>query len=336
MDKTAIVILNYNGVDYLKRFLPKVVTNSENCQIAVIDNNSDDASVALLKNDYPDVQIIALNQNYGFSGGYNKGLAYVQADNYILLNSDVEVTPGWAEQMIKFMRSHPEVAICQPKILSLQHKNQFDYAGAAGGYLDILGYPFCRGRIFNYLEKDQGQYNDNRIIFWAGGACFFIRANVFKELGGFDEDFFAHMEEIDLCWRSHRAGYQTAYVGNSHIYHLRGGTLNDSNPFKTYLNFRNGLQLLLKNCSLQELIWKLPVRMVLDLVASIRFLIQGYLFHFLAVLKAEFMFLVLLPQTLKRRRAFKAPYRTKLFNIILVWEYFIKGKRTFRLLRGSN
>jgi len=174
MDKTAVVILNYNGVDYLKRFLPTVIENATNCLIAVIDNNSNDSSVALLEHDYPDVQLILLNKNYGFSGGYNKGLAKVQADNYILLNSDVEVTPGWTEHMIQFMRSHPEVAICQPKILSLQQKNTFDYAGAAGGYLDILGYPFCRGRIFNHLEKDQGQYNDNRIIFWAGGACFFL------------------------------------------------------------------------------------------------------------------------------------------------------------------
>jgi len=332
MDKTAVVILNYNGVNYLKRFLQTVIENSTNCLIAVIDNNSNDGSVALLEHDYPDVQLILLNKNYGFSGGYNKGLAKVQADNYILLNSDVEVTPGWTEHMIQFMRSHPEVAICQPKILSLQQKNTFDYAGAAGGYLDILGYPFCRGRIFNHLEKDQGQYNDNRIIFWAGGACFFIRANVFEELGGFDEDFFAHMEEIDLCWRSQRAGYQTAYVGGSHIYHLGGGTLKDGNPLKTYLNFRNGLQLLVKNCSVNDLIWKIPLRMCLDLVASIRFLLQGSFPHSVAVLKAEFNFLITIPHTWSKRSQFRAPYKSELFKILLVWEYFIKGKGTFQAL----
>ena len=336
MDKTAVVILNYNGVDYLKRFLPTVVENSTKCHIAVIDNNSDDTSLNFIKTNYPDVQLISLKKNYGFSGGYNRGLAYVQADNFVLLNSDVEVTPGWIEHLLQFMRSHPEVAICQPKILSLQHKEQFEYAGAAGGYLDILGYPFCRGRIFNHLENDQGQYDDDRIIFWASGACFFIRANVFNELGGFDEDFFAHMEEIDLCWRGHRAGYQTAYVGDSCIYHLGGGTLKDSNPLKTYLNFRNGLQLLVKNSSVRNLCWKVPLRICLDLVASIRFIFQGSLLHFIAVLKADFFFLVTLPQTWSKRSQFKTPYESKLFNILLVWEYFIIGKRTFQALPESD
>lgn len=237
---------------------------------------------------------------------------------------------GWAEQLIDFMQSNPDVAICQPKILSYFDRQRFDYAGAAGGYLDLLGYPFCRGRIFDTLEKDQGQYDDNREIFWAGGACFFIRAKVFNQLGGFDQDFFAHMEEIDLCWRSQRAGYKIAYVGSSTVHHLGGGTLSDSDPFKTYLNFRNGLQLLFKNSSLAALVWKLPVRFCLDLMASARFLFQGKWGHCLAVIKAGLMFLWEIPKTWTKRKQFEAPFGTKLSNIILVLEYFIKRKRKFQ------
>ncbi len=336
MDKTVVVILNFNGVDYLRRFLPSVVEHSANYHIAVIDNNSEDASVSLLKSDFPEVQLVLLEKNFGYSGGYNKGLSSVQAENYILLNSDVEVTPGWIEQMMRYMDSHPEVAICQPKIRSLQHKDRFDYAGAAGGYLDILGFPFCRGRIFNHLEKDQGQYNDHRIIFWASGACFFIRANIFKQLGGFDEDFFAHMEEIDLCWRGLRAGHLTAYVGSSCVYHLGGGTLNESNPLKTYLNFRNGLQILVKNSAIKDLIWKIPFRICLDLIASIRFIFMGSFSHFLAVLKAEFVFLLSLPRTWSKRRLSKAPYNSRLFPVILVWRYFVIGNRTFQSLPEAD
>ena len=336
MDKTAVVILNYNGVDYLQQFLPSVIEYSGDCQIVVIDNNSSDSSIEFLDKNYPAIQIVPLMENFGFSGGYNRGLEQVQADNFILLNSDVEVTPQWALEIIRFMNAHPEVAIGQPKILSYQHRDRFDYAGAAGGFLDLLGYPFCRGRIFNHLEKDKGQYDDDRLIFWASGACFFIRASVFRDMGGFDEDFFAHMEEIDLCWRCHRAGYKTAFIGRSKVYHLGGGTLKDTNPYKTYLNFRNGMQLLVKNCSIFELIWKIPLRSVLDLIACLRFLIQGSLEHSTAVLKAEWHFIGRLPSTWAKRNRFRAPFSSNLFKILIVWQYFIRGKRTFQGITGST
>jgi GT2 family glycosyltransferase len=284
---------------------------------------------------YPDIQVIKLEENYGFSGGYNKGLALVDADNLILLNSDVEVTAGWADTMIQYMQQHPEVAICQPKILSLRYTGQFDYAGGAGGYLDLLGYPFCRGRIFDHLETDLGQYDDDRLIFWAGGACFFIRASVYQELGGFDEDFFAHMEEIDLCWRSQRAGYQTAYVSSSKVYHLGGGTLQESNPYKTYLNFRNGLQLLVKNCSLGDLLWKLPLRILLDVVAGMRFLLQGSFAHFIAVAKAEIAFLLRFSGTWSKRTQYQVPFRYQLLKTFIVWEFFIRGRKTFQSIANT-
>jgi GT2 family glycosyltransferase len=329
MGKTAVVILNYNGVDYLRQFLQKVIECSPACQVVVIDNNSTDTSVSFVRSSYPEIQLIVLPMNYGFSGGYNRGLKHVEAENYILLNSDVEVTPGWVDKLTAFMESHAEVAVCQPKILSYKHQHRFDYAGAAGGFLDILGYPFCRGRIFNYLEPDQGQYDNNRMIFWAGGACFFIRAKIYHQLGGLDEDFFAHMEEIDLCWRVKRSGYQIAYVGESCVFHLGGGTLKDTNPMKTYLNFRNGLQLLVKNSSVLALLWKLPLRILLDFVASMRFLGTGSVSHFRAVVKAEIQFLWTFPQTWDNRQG-ALPYCSKdLYPGFIIWDYFVRGKKTF-------
>ncbi|GJM29272.1 MAG: glycosyl transferase family 2 [Cyclobacteriaceae bacterium] len=336
MDKTAVVILNYNGVDHLQRFLPSVIEHTSSCQVVVIDNHSTDSSVDYLSSTHSDLKVISLEQNYGFSGGYNKGLKFVDADNYILLNSDVQVTSGWADQMIHYMQEHPGTAICQPKILSLKNAGKFDYAGAAGGFLDILGYPFCRGRIFDHIETDDRQYDNDRSIFWAGGACFFIRAAVYHRLGGFDEDFFAHMEEIDLCWRSQRAGYQTGYVYESVVYHLGGGTLKDTNPFKTYLNFRNGLELLVKNSSVGDLVWKLPTRVVLDLIACLKFFLQGSFSHFTAVLKAEMAFLVRLPDTWHKRTKFHAPYRSQLFKTLIVWDYFVKGRSTFQAIADQT
>lgn len=336
MGKTAVVILNYNGVDYLRRFLPSVTRYSGDSQIVVIDNYSNDSSLEFLSSDYPSLQVIALSKNYGFSGGYNRGLRQVAADHYILLNSDVEVTPGWADQLIQYMDQNPEVAICQPKILSYQNPGQFDYAGAAGGFIDLLGYPFCRGRVFNNLEEDHGQYNDDALVFWAGGACFFIRARVFHEMGGLDEDFFAHMEEIDLCWRCHRAGYKTAYVSGSVVYHLGGGTLKETNPYKTYLNFRNGLQLLVKNSSFAALVWKLPIRIILDILAGIRFLLLGSFNHFTAVFRAEIRFFVTLPHTWSKRQLNGSSYKAQLFNSLVVWDYFVRGKKTFGAIAQTD
>ena len=332
MDKTAIVVLNYNGVDHLRKFMPTLVRESSGYQIVVIDNNSTDQSIAFLNGNHPEVQIVKLSQNFGFSGGYNRGLEQVDAENLVLLNSDVEVTEGWVQQMTAYMQMHPEVAVCQPKILSLGQNGRFDYAGAAGGFLDMLGYPFCRGRLFNHLETDHGQYDGNHSIFWAGGACFFIRAGVFRELGGFDEDFFAHMEEIDLCWRCHRAGHKVSFVSNASVYHLGGGTLKDSNPLKTYLNFRNGLQLLLKNSSFLALIWQIPLRILLDIIAAFRFLLQGSTAHSLAVIKAEWNFFLSFYRTWQKRKQLALPFENSLTPILLVWQYFVRGRKTYKEL----
>ena len=336
MGNTAVVILNYNGVDYLKQFLAKVIEYSKGCKIVVIDNHSSDGSVAYVSATFPEVQLIKLPENYGFSGGYNRGLQQVEASNYVLLNSDVEVTENWIDHLQQYMDQHIEVAACQPKILSLKQRDTFDYAGAAGGFLDILGYPFCRGRIFDSLEQDRHQYQDNRKIFWAGGACFFIRAEVYHQLGGLDEDFFAHMEEIDLCWRIHRAGYQVAYVGASKIYHLGGGTLKETNPRKTFLNFRNGLQLLVKNSAIHQLIWKIPLRILLDMVAAFRFLFLGLFAHFWAVVRANSTFLWTFAQTWSKRSVVNLPYGGSLFSRLIVWEYYVKGKKTFAQLTKTS
>jgi GT2 family glycosyltransferase len=248
----------------------------------------------------------------------------------------VEVTPGWAHTLNTYMSLNPQVAICQPKILSYNNRRQFDYAGAAGGYLDLLAYPFCRGRVFNHIERDQEQYGDSQDIFWAGGACFCIRASIFHELGGFDEEFFAHMEEIDLCWRSQRLGYKTACVTDCVVYHVGGGTLKSGNPLKTYLNFRNGLQLLVKNSSISALIWKLPMRIFLDLVAALRFLLLGNWPHVRSVLKAIVVFVATFPRTWRKRNEFKAPFHSRLDNIILVWEYFILRRQTYQELPNTD
>jgi len=329
MDKVAVVILNYNGHSFLEQFLTKVREYSQPHKVVVIDNASTDESLKYLKIHHPDLDVVVLDKNYGFSGGYNRGLAQIQAELFILLNSDVEVSANWIEPLVKYMDQHPQTGICQPKILSLQNRQRFDYAGAAGGYLDTLGYPFCRGRVFDTIEEDRGQYDDTRDIFWAGGACIMVRAQLFQKLGGLDEDFFAHMEEIDLCWRSQRQGYQVAYVSQSVVYHVGGGTLKASSPFKTYLNFRNGITMLLKNLPLTQW-WKIPLRLVLDGMAMIRFLLQGQWTHAWSVVRAEASFLWQIPKIINKRT--KGAYAVKLYNKMIVWEYFVKGHKTFKEL----
>ena len=326
MDKVAVVILNYNGRSLLERFLTQVRTHSHPYKVIIIDNASTDDSLDYLNHHHPDLQVIALDQNYGFSGGYNRGLKQVQAEYYILLNSDVEVTAHWIEPLLDYMEQNPNTGICQPKICSLQDRGKFDYAGAAGGYLDGLGYPFCRGRLFHTIEEDLGQYNDTCAIFWAGGACILVRSQVYEHLHGFDEDFFAHMEEIDLCWRAGSAGFEVAYVGTSTVYHLGGGTLHSTSTFKTFLNFRNGITMLLKNLPFTQW-WKLPIRLFLDGVALLRFLFNGQWTHAWAVVKAEASFLWTIPKTLSKRTSANAPM--KLYNKVIVWEYFVRGRRTF-------
>ncbi len=275
MHLVAIAILNYNGRNFLEKFLPFVLKHSEGHPVYVIDNLSTDNSVAFLESSFPEVHLIQLDENTGFTGGYNKGLQFIQSKYYVLLNSDIEVAPGWLPPLLELMESDKKIAACQPKILSYTNRQLFEHAGAAGGYIDRYGYPFCRGRIFDTVEEDKGQYDDNIETFWATGACMMIDAKAFRDAGGFDDRFFAHMEEIDLCWRLKNRGYKVYAVGKSHVYHVGGGTLPTHSPRKTYLNFRNSLWMLFKNSSPKTRLKKIAVRILLDCIAMLRFAISG-------------------------------------------------------------
>ncbi|MFD2541693.1 glycosyltransferase family 2 protein [Lacinutrix gracilariae] len=324
--KIAVVILNWNGKELLEKFLPSVVTYSQEATIYVADNASTDHSVDFIKTNYPEIKIIQNTENGGYAKGYNQALQHVEEDIFCLLNSDIEVTKNWLSPILQEFKNNPETAIIQPKILDYKNKDHFEYAGAAGGFIDKYGYPYCRGRIFNSIEKDQNQYQDTT-IFWASGACFFIKKEVFNALNGFDERFFAHMEEIDLCWRAFNLNYKTKYIGASTVYHVGGATLQSSNPKKTYLNFRNSLFTLTKNAS-GVLFFLIFTRLVLDGVAAISFLFQFKFLHILAIFKAHFSYYVALPRLLKERKTIsnkKLYYQTK----SIVWSYFIQGNKTF-------
>ena len=325
MPKVAIVILNYNGQGVLEKFLPSVIQHSQGHEIIVADNASTDTSVAFLKQNYPNIRLIQLSHNGGFTGGYNEALKQVQATYYVLLNSDIDVTPDWINPVIELMDVNPKIAACQPKMRDYYKPTYFEYAGAAGGYIDWLGYPFCRGRIFDTCEVDTGQYNDAREIFWATGACMFVRANVFHELGGFDTQFFAHMEEIDLCWRMKNAGYQVYYSPASTVYHVGGGTLHKSNPRKTFLNYRNGLAMMYKNLPTNQLFTTIFIRLVLDGVSSIKFLLAGSFKDIWAILKAHFAFYGMISK-LER----KSPRQLKdIYPKSIVLEYFLRKKKKY-------
>jgi GT2 family glycosyltransferase len=332
MNKTAVVILNYNGRKYLTDFLPSVIYHSPDTTIYVADNASADDSLVVLKANFPSVKIIQLFENHGFAQGYNEALEQIkdQFQYYILLNSDVEVTPHWIEPVISLMESNPNIAACQPKILSYHEKTHFEYAGAAGGFIDRLGYPFCRGRVFLSIEEDFGQYNDTREVFWATGACMFVRADVFHNLEGFDGDFFAHMEEIDLCWRMKHAGYQVFASGESTVYHVGGGTLHKSNPFKTFLNFRNGLVMLYKNHPDKGLYRTLLTRLILDGVAGVKFLLFDSWEDCWAVARAHFNFYFhFRTWHRKRKKIQKRNDLKQIFKRNIVWQHFVKGKERF-------
>lgn len=320
--KIAVVILNWNGVLLLEQFLPSILKYSSDAIIYVADNASTDASISYVKQYFPSVRIIENNGNLGFASGYNEALKQVDAELYALVNSDIEVTENWLQPILKTFLNEPNTAIIQPKILDYKNKEYFEYAGAAGGFIDKYGYPYCRGRIFDTVEKDVGQYNDNREIFWASGACFFIRSVVYNELKGFDDDFFAHQEEIDLCWRAFNKGYQIKYVSESLVYHVGGATLQQGNPKKTFLNFRNSLLMLTKNLPKDKLYRILLGRMVLDGIAGIQFLSKGKFSHFTAILKAHFSFYKLFVVHYKKRSKFQ---EQKYFNLkSIVYIYFIK------------
>ena len=287
MDKVAVVILNYNGADMLRTFLPGVIAYSEGAKVIVADNASTDNSVDVVQNEFPQVRLIRLNSNYGFAGGYNKALEQVDAEYCLLLNSDVEVTAGWLTPLLSFMEQNSDAVACQPKILAYRQKEAFEYAGASGGFVDRYGYPFCRGRIFDAIENDNGQYDDVCRIFWATGAAMLVRREAYISAGGLDDRFFAHMEEIDLCWRMLARGGAIYVVPQSVVYHVGGATLNKSNPKKTYLNFRNNLLMLYKNLPQKELRPVMRVRCVLDYVAALKYLLSFSWGDFKAVLKAR-------------------------------------------------
>ncbi|MBC7641882.1 MAG: glycosyltransferase family 2 protein [Flavobacterium sp.] len=328
--KIAVIILNWNGKKLLEQFLPSIEINSHEANIYVADNNSEDDSVMFLKTNHPQVNIIQNSNNFGFAKGYNEALKSIDADVFVLVNSDIEVTHNWLQAIIKTFENEPKTAIIQPKILDFNRKNYFEYAGAAGGFIDKFGYPFCRGRIFENIEKDNKQYNDNCEIFWASGACFFIRSEIYKELNGFDEDFFAHQEEIDLCWRAANKGYKIKYISESVVYHVGGATLKAGDPRKTFLNFRNSLLMLSKNLPKTSLYPILFLRMIMDGVAGIKFLSEGKLQHFIAILKAHFSFYVSFSKNYKKRDNFQSKKYFKLKSI--VYSYYIKNGKVFEKL----
>lgn len=327
--KLAIVILNWNGQQLLETFLPSVVRYTKMHDIYVIDNGSTDTSVAFLEAHYPSIKCVKLTHNMGYAGGYNAGLKLIDADVFCLLNSDIEVTKNWLKPIIEAFRTNPNTAIIQPKILDYYNKNKFEYAGAGGGFIDQLGYPYCRGRIFDTIEDDHGQYNDQKNIFWASGACLFIRANAFKSLNGFDNSFFAHMEEIDLCWRAQNKNMTVTYVGNSTVYHAGAQSLHTSNPKKTYLNFRNSLYTLVKNTQ-NPVGFVVFLRLTFDGLAGIRFLLQGRPKHMIAIIKAHGRFYQALPSLLKFRRQHSKKTHNQLKSI--VWSYFVCNKKNYNNL----
>lgn len=326
--KAAVVILNWNGINLLKQFLPSVIQYSENANIYVADNASTDGSVQFLKQSFPEVKIIENQRNLGYAGGYNLALKNVSEDIVVLLNSDVEVTENWLEPILQSFQKEPELGAIQPKILDYKRKDFFEYAGAAGGFIDKYGYPFCRGRIFQELEEDHGQYNQDAYIFWASGACLAVRKDYFYAIGGLDEDFFAHQEEIDLCWRMQQAGYRIKYVANSRIFHVGGATLQEMNPQKTFFNFRNSLFLLLKNVEKSKIAQIIFIRMLLDGIAGIKFLTEGKFNHLFAILEAHFSFYRHFRKILKKRS--KHPKTGKYYLIpSVVYAHYIMGKNKF-------
>lgn len=327
----AVVILNWNGRALLERFLPSILRYSEQAVIYLADNASTDDSVAFVASTYPGIRIIRNSENAGYAGGYNAALKEVQEDIYCLLNSDVEVTEGWLDPILSHFEKHPDTAIIQPKVKDLLRPSHFEYAGAAGGFLDHFGYPFCRGRIFQAIEEDQGQYNDTREIFWATGACMFIHRRVFWELEGFDADYFAHQEEVDLCWRAHNQGHSVVYVGASEVYHLGGSTLNNMNPKKTFLNFRNSLYSITKNLPARKALPIIISRLLLDGVASFRFLLQGKISHAWAVLRAHMSFYRHVNRMLHKREksSFTEKYAA---TTSIVWSYYVHQIRNFNTL----
>ena len=328
--KIAVVILNWNGKKLLEQFLPSVIKYSKEAALYVADNASTDDSISFVENNYPNVHIIKNTENGGYAKGYNDALKNLKEPIFCLLNNDVEVTDNWLEPIIQIFNEEPNTGIIQPKILDYKRRDYFEYAGAAGGFIDKFGYPYCRGRIFDSIEKDSGQYNDVADIFWASGACLFIRNNVYKTLNGLDESFFAHMEEIDLCWRAKNLGFHVKYVGKSEIFHLGGATLNSLNPQKTYLNFRNSLFTLTKNAQ-GNLFLLVLTRLLLDGVVGIKFLFEFKFRHFTAIIKAHFSYYKQLKVLLNYRKTFG--HKEKYYSTSsVVLNYYVYKNRLYKNL----
>lgn len=340
MNRITIVILNWNGVDMLRRFLPSVVHHSGEARIVVADNGSTDDSLHLLEEEFPTVRRIVFDRNHGFAGGYQLALSQVDTPYYMLLNSDVEVGPGWLSPMLDYMETHPRTAACQPKLHSWHERDKFEYAGAAGGFIDTWGYPYCRGRVFNTLETDRGQYDAPAPLLWATGAALMIRRNAYWEVGGLDGRFFAHQEEIDLCWRLRSRGYGVACVPQSIVWHVGGGTLPKENPHKTYLNFRNNLLLLYKNLPDAQLHTVMRLRLWLDALASVQFLITGQWRSFLAVWRARRDFAQIRPDfqadreyNISQAVVSPVPEQTR---VSILWNYYLRGRKTFRAIHPDT
>ena len=335
MEKIAIVILNWNGAQMMRRFLPSVLKySSDDATVYVADNASTDDSVQMLKEQFPECKLILLDKNWGFAEGYNKALAQIDAEYYLLLNSDIEVTQDWLKPMLRYMEEHQEVAACQPKLLSEANREMFEYAGASGGFLDRFGYPFCRGRVFETVEEDRGQYDSAADVLWATGAALLVRARIYKEVGGLDSRFFAHNEEIDLCWRMRIMGYRIVCLPESHIYHVGGGTLPKGNPMKTYLNFRNNLTMLYKCLPGDELKSVMRWRCLLDYVAAFEMLIlKRNIGDFKAVLRARRDFKRWRKDFEEDRKRIQASRKEKKIpeqrSYSLLWQYYVKGRKRF-------
>jgi hypothetical protein len=337
--KVSVVIINFNGRKYLEQFLPSVLaTTYSDMELIVADNASTDDSLHFLRDRYPHIRIIELGRNHGYAGGYNEALKQVKSAYYVLLNSDVEVTPGWIEPIIELMEKDQSIAACQPKILSYYKKDQFEYSGGAGGWLDCLGYPFARGRIFDICEVDRGQYNDTQSIFWASGAALFIRSDLFHEVRGFETYFFAHMEEIDLCWRLQLLGYRIYACPSSEVYHVGGGTLPKGNERKVFLNFRNNMIMMAKNLPKRQSFWKIPLRVLMDFTSAFKSLFAGQAVYFVAVWEAHAAFFKWLVFN-RRNSVFPVNRKGRMsgwYQHSVAWKHFVEGKVTFDEIVGNK
>ncbi|MBD80501.1 MAG: hypothetical protein CL840_16410 [Crocinitomicaceae bacterium] len=334
--KLAIVLLSYNSLELIKKFLPVIIENTPDnpdYEIVVVDNGSADETQAYLSENFPNTRLIRIEKNRGFTNGYCASLPQIKAKYYCLISSDIEVSPNWTEPILELLESDSEIAACQPKIMSYDRRNEFEYAGGAGGMIDHLGYPFCRGRLVNVVETDEGQYNNIQESFWASGACLFIRAELYHKAGGLDNDYFAHMEEIDLCWRLKNMGYKIMFHPDSKVFHMGGFIIKYGSPGKVFRNHRNNLIMMLKNLPPNQGIWKIPLRFIMDFITILKMIVDGNLRTVPAVSRAHIQFLLHLPKWLNKRKQAKKLWKDQnlrgVYPRSMVWQFFVKGKKKF-------